>query len=72
MVDVDNTQQVDREQVEADFWFSRLRGRLRMEIVWADSPEVAIPYKVVSDRCWSCGDHDYELIIPGGAHFCGS
>lgn len=43
-----------------------------MEIVWADSPEVRIPYKLVSDRCWSCGDHDYELIVPGGAHFCGS
>lgn len=46
VADVTDAQPVDREQVEADFWFSSLRGRLRMEIEWADSADVSIPYRL--------------------------
>lgn len=53
---VTEPQPVDQEQISADFWFSRLRGRLRMEIEWADFDSVPIPYEVVHPRCWLCGE----------------
>jgi hypothetical protein len=52
---VRNTQLVDPEQIDADYWFGKMRGRLLMEIEWSDAADVAIPYKLVTERCWMCG-----------------
>lgn len=29
---------------------------LLREVQWADDPEKPVPYKVVSRRCWHCGE----------------
>jgi hypothetical protein len=44
VADVTHSQRVDREQVEADYWFGKLRGRLLLEILWADDQVAAVPY----------------------------
>lgn len=41
----------DAEQIDADFWFSKIRGALRMEILWADAADVPTPYQVVFSAC---------------------
>lgn len=43
-----DTQRVDREQVEANWWFGRLRSQLLREIEWADLADAEIPYRLTA------------------------
>lgn len=55
MAGVTDSQRVDREQVESDYWFGRLRSRLLQEVLWADDQAAAIPYELVRPLCFLCG-----------------
>lgn len=53
---VTNSQRVDREQVEADWWFGRLHGQLLRLIEWADIEDRPIDYVLTAKgRVEGCG-----------------
>ena len=48
MAGVTHSQRVDREQVESDWWFGRMRGRLLQFLEWADLPDEPIRYELTA------------------------
>lgn len=43
-----DTQHVDREEIEAKWWFGRIRSQLLREIEWADLADLEIPYRLTA------------------------